>query len=158
MKFLRHFASVAGSYFHPSYSPSLVYLLETSGYSVHRYLGRYWSIQNFSEFLGRRPTPNTRNKAMVFFVLLGSLMQALLGVVIMSYGGFNHIAGSIEIGLALVLSYPFVWAHMLGLFYAAHKLLWMLLNPKPAGKLIVSRILENQVIRSLYLGATCQTS
>lgn len=135
------------NYYHPEYLPSLVYLLERNEYRIARYLKAFWTARSVGEYVGRRPTPNTRNKALVFFVVLGGLLQALAGVMLLIFGGWNDVVGSIPIGLAIVISYPVVWAHMLAMAYAGHKLLWMLLNPKTAGKILVCRILERQVVQ-----------
>jgi len=142
-----HLTTALISYFQPHYLPSLVYILEKGGYSVKRFLKTYWQTQDFIEYAGQRPTPNTRNRALVLFVMVGALFQALLGLVVLVYGGLHGVAGSMPIGVALIISYPFVWAHMLALLYVFHKLVWAILNPKIAGKAWVCGVLESQVVR-----------
>lgn len=147
MKILRSAYRFITGLYSPDYLPSLVYLLERERYSIRRYLKAYWTVSDLYSFVGKRPTTSSRNRALVYFVVLGSLFQALVGVTVMVIGSLYDIGGSTPIGAALVISYPVVWAHMLAVVYAMHKLLWILLNPKVSGKIFVSRILESQVVR-----------
>jgi UDP-N-acetylmuramoyl-tripeptide--D-alanyl-D-alanine ligase len=104
--------------------------------------------QDFAKLAAKRPGRSVRNNALVYFVYLGALLQALVGLVILVYGlGRDDADIIIPYGLALVVSYPIIWAHMLALKYAAYKLLWGLSHPKAAGRLIVCKILERQVVK-----------
>lgn len=147
MKHPHRLWNVIAGYFRSDYLPALVYLLEKNHYSVLRYLKAYWTTQDFNNYAGCRPRANSRNRALVFYLILGALFQSLVGLAVMVWGGLQSIPGSLPIGAAIVISYPVTWAHLLGFTYALHKLLWSILNLKLAGKILVCRILENQVVR-----------
>jgi UDP-N-acetylmuramoyl-tripeptide--D-alanyl-D-alanine ligase len=135
------------SYYTPGYLPSLVYLLESTGYRPGAFFVKYWTAQSFAPLSACRPAPTVRNRALILFLTLGSLLQATTGLAMLVYGLGHELAEALPFGLAMILSYPVVWAHILGLAYAAYKLGWLLLRPKFAGRAAVCKILEFQVVR-----------
>ncbi|HEX8182487.1 MAG TPA: Mur ligase family protein [Candidatus Saccharimonadales bacterium] len=147
MKQFNQFVRSASALYAPGYLSSLVWLLESTRYSIHLYLARFWSTQDFSTLTGKRPTPTSRNRALVMFVMLGSLLQTMLGLALLVYALQRDMPEATWFGLALVVSSPIVWAHALALFYAAYKLLWSVLHPKTTGRAIVCKILEKQVVQ-----------
>jgi UDP-N-acetylmuramyl pentapeptide synthase len=147
MNRLQHHIKELGSYYDPAYLGSQVYLLQDSGYRVFRYLKWFWSAQSFSGWNKLRPLKTPRNRALLLFVYLGTILQMLIAVAVLTGGMLYDAAGAVPIGLALLLSYPIVWPHMLALAYIAYKVVWTLVHPKAAGRATVCRVLEWQVVR-----------
>ena len=135
------------SFYQPAYAAALVGILEQADYSVIRYLARFWTTQDFNDHASLRYTRSVRNKALLLFVTLGALYQVLVGLVLLSYNLADDVAGAVPIGLALIISYPVVWAHLLALAYGVYKIGWRLVHFKMVGRSVVAGILEWQVRR-----------
>lgn len=144
---VRAIVKALSSYYQASYLGSLVLLLQRSDYQVARYLGRYWSTQSFDALAADRPTRTPRNVALLIFVFVGALLQVVTGLSVLVYGLNHDLAGSLLFGLALIISYPVVWAHLLAIFYVVYKLLWAITHPKVFGRNFVCSILEQQVVQ-----------
>ncbi len=143
----QRFLSALRSLYQTDYLGSLVVMLQTADYSILRYLQSYWSSQDFSTWSGQRPKPTVRNRALLLFVYLGALLQTLLGVAVLVYGLGHDAPGIVPFGLAIVVSYPVVWAHMLALKYLGFKVVWAILHPKTIGRMVVCTVLEWQAVR-----------
>lgn len=131
----------------PGYAAGLVALLRQSDYSVLSYLKRYWTTQNHARPADRLQAGTPRDRALVLFVSLGALLQVLIGVAVLGYNLLHDTAGALPFGLALIVSYPVVWGHLLAVAYAGYKLIWSVLHAKSVGRSIVCSVLERQVIR-----------
>jgi len=76
---------------------------------------------------------------------LGILGQLAFGVGFVVQWVRYGTAGSWEFGLALLLSYPLVWAHVLVVLAWLWNLAWEITHPKKAARAAVCTILEMQV-------------
>lgn len=95
------------------YPTILVYMLQNTEYRVGPYLAWYWRTQNFSNVMHRRALNRTRAAHLLLVVLrAGMLAQIVAGLLLISLWYRWRFAGGWEFGLALVLSYPIVWAHL----------------------------------------------
>lgn len=117
-----------------------VNLFVQAGYRPGRYLLRFWQVQNFAT-VSRRPIP-FGSRLLAYIVLLGMGLQVIAGVYLAVYGAVGHTAW-LWFGLATLVAYPLVWAHLL-LVIAVLGLPFRL---KRLGKAVVCRILERQVRR-----------
>lgn len=126
------------------YPKTLIYLLQTSDRRVTMYLRRYWQVSNFTSLIRHRVlvySPQT--KRLLLYLRLGILLQVALGLMLIARWFTDDLLGGWQFGLAIILAYPIVWAHLL----AAGVLAQRLLHPKRLGKAIISRLLEAQVKR-----------
>jgi hypothetical protein len=98
----------------PSYSRSLVSLLETANYQGSNYLKLINHTKDFHEVASRHKMKSTKtNRKWLRFVRLGILTQIIVGLVIAGLGINHTIVGGIYFGLATILVYPLVWAYLL---------------------------------------------
>lgn len=98
----------------PSYPTVLVYMLQASEYHEKAYLKWIWRTKDFRSVSQRRSLDKTgAAKKLLLALRLGILLQIGLGLFLIYQGVFNDMVGGTAFGLALLLSYPFIWAHLL---------------------------------------------
>lgn len=123
------------------YPAMLVYMLQSCEYRAEPYLAWFWRTQDFSRIQPK--TFKKTNTARLFLVTLraGMLAQIIAGLILIYAWRFDGFVGGWQFGLALILSYPVVWAHL------AVVMIWLgwLTRPKKLGRAIVCRLLERQV-------------
>jgi UDP-N-acetylmuramoyl-tripeptide--D-alanyl-D-alanine ligase len=104
----------AMSIFLPSYPRTLVYMLQSTEYQPASYLRWFWRTQNFSAVMKRRSLEPTRPARMLLLAArLGISLQLIVGLVLIYLGIYHNLAGGLVFGLAVLLSYPVIWAHLL---------------------------------------------
>ncbi len=95
------------------YAPTIVYMLQSCEYRPGPFLAWYWRTQDFSKVMHRRSLDRTRRATMMLKVLrAGMLAQLVAGFLLIGLWHFNELSGGWQFGLALLLSYPIVWAHL----------------------------------------------
>lgn len=95
------------------YPKVLVYMLQNTEYRAGPYLAWYWRTQNFSKVMYRRTLePTKAARLLLLAVRLGMLLQVLAGLTLIGLWRWKGLAGYWEFGLALLLSYPIIWAHL----------------------------------------------
>ena len=101
------------SLYSPRYVVTLVYMLQSTEYRVGPYLAWYWRTQNFGRVMHRRTLNHTR-VARLFLICLsaGMLAQIVGGLLLLALWRWSGLVAGWEFGLALLLSYPIVWAHL----------------------------------------------
>ena len=120
----------------------LVALLQHHNYKVVPYMRVFWHTENFSSFgddiVYRASTPAA---LLVGVYRVGSLAQIVLAGWLIYQWYVHDQTGWWAFGLAVLIMYPLVWAHVLCLT------VWLgrLTRPKQLGKAILCRILEAQV-------------
>ena len=98
----------------PSYVSTLVYMLQNTEYQPLPYLTWYWRTQNFGHVMRRRRLVPTRAARLLMLVLaIGMLLQICLGLFMIYLWYRYSYAGDWAFGLALLVSYPIVWAHLI---------------------------------------------
>ena len=96
-----------------SYPRTLVYMLQNTEYHIGPYLAWYWRTQDFSTVMRRRQLARTMAARMLLLALaIGMLLQAAVGLLVVYWWWRYNLTGGWAFGLALVLSYPIVWAHL----------------------------------------------
>lgn len=102
------------SLFSPSYPSTLVYMLQSTEYQARPYLAWYWRTTNFYKVARRRSLDRTKAARLLLLALrIGMVMQILIGLLLLYVGVFKHLGGMTEFGLAALISYPIVWAHLI---------------------------------------------
>lgn len=89
------------------YAKTLVYMLQSTEYNVGSYLRWWWRTRDFSQVAKRRSLALTRRTRLLLAVLQISILLYILGAIIAG------IMGYIGFGIALVVFYPIIWAHLL---------------------------------------------
>ncbi len=103
--------------FWPGYiGTTLVYMLQSTEYQPKTYLKWFWRTNDFAGVMYRRELDATRAaRFLQIFVKAGMAGQMLVGLAAF-YGGIkSKEAGLPWFGVALLLSAPLVWAHILAL-------------------------------------------
>ena len=92
---------------------TITYMLQSTEYDAAPYLRWYWRTHHIGRVMYRRTLDHTRAATLLKqFLMLGMALQALAGVAMIALGWSGHITGGLVFGLALLLSYPIVWAHI----------------------------------------------
>lgn len=105
--------SVIFSPYMPQYAATLVYMLQSTEYRPGPYLAWYWRTQDFSQVVRRRQLRHTHAAQLLLVVLaLGMLAQTVLGLWLIALWHWHGLVGGWAFGLAIIVSYPVVWAHL----------------------------------------------
>ncbi len=101
------------SLYMPAYPTTLVYMLQSTEYQVWPYLKWYWRTQNFARVAHRRQLKVTKAARLLRAgLIVGMLVQIIAGLVLIYFGYWRHVTGGVYFGVALVVAYPVVWAHL----------------------------------------------
>jgi UDP-N-acetylmuramyl pentapeptide synthase len=99
--------------YRPRYASVLVYMLQNTEYRVGPYLKWYWRTQDFSKVMYRRTLDQTRVAKLLRLALLAGMgLQIILGLLLIVLWRWNDLVAGELFGLALIVSYPLVWAHL----------------------------------------------
>lgn len=97
----------------PRHATIVVYMLQSTEYQVRPYLAWYWRTQNFANVMYRRQLEPTKAARLLRLALLvGMSLQVGLGLAMIWWGTQDMLVGGIYFGLAALLSYPVIWAHL----------------------------------------------
>lgn len=100
-------------YYLPRYATILTYMLQSTEYQVGPYLKWYWRTQNFSKVMYRRELNPTKAARLLRIALIaGMLLQILAGLGLIALWRWHGLVAGELFGLALLISYPVVWAHL----------------------------------------------
>jgi UDP-N-acetylmuramyl pentapeptide synthase len=126
------------SLFSPQYPKVITYMLQNTEYKAGAYIRWYWRTQNFNTVMKRRQLDPTRAaRVLLLFLTAGMLLQIVIGVGLVVLGLHDTASGAIQFGLALLVSYPIVWGHLIVLPLVAGN--WLLIKPTQARKIRSSR-------------------
>jgi UDP-N-acetylmuramyl pentapeptide synthase len=113
-------------------------MLQSSEYKVGAYLRWYWRTQNFRTVMKRRTLEPTRAaRVLLLFLTAGILLQIVIGVGLVLLGLRDTASGSIQFGMALLVSCPIIWGHLIVLPLIAGD--WLLVKPTHTRKIRASR-------------------
>ena len=101
------------SLYAPHYPAVLVYMLQNTEYRAVPYLAWFWRTQDFSSVEHRRKLHRTRAARVLLLMLqFGVLLEIAAGLaMIYAWLRFGW-TGFWGFGLALLIAYPIVWAHL----------------------------------------------
>ena len=110
MNLLRRVAS----FYSPRYAVSLIYMLQSTEYQVGPYLKWFWRTTDFRNVMYRRQLHKTKAASLLLLALIiGMCTQIILGVVLILLWNNQGLTGGWQFGLALLISYPIVWAYLI---------------------------------------------
>lgn len=117
---------------------TIVYMLQSTEYQVKPYLAWFWRTDNLSAVAKRRTLDSTsRAKLLVLLIRLGIILQVCASIVIFYISLTSNNFAYIYFGMALLLSYPILWAHLITLPLLIAK--YLIVNPKDKKLVIKSR-------------------
>ncbi len=95
------------------YPAVVVYMLQSTEYRVGPYLAWFWKTSDFTKVMQRRTLEHTRAVRLLLLALrVGMVLQIAVGLMFIGLGQWHAMAGGLYFGLALFISYPLVWGHM----------------------------------------------
>lgn len=96
------------------YAKTLVYMLQNTEYAVGPYLTWYWQTVHFERVMYRRELDRTLPARLLLFALgLGVVAQIVVGGILILLGLDGQLTGGVAFGLAIIVAYPVVWAHLI---------------------------------------------
>lgn len=102
------------SLYGPHYPTTLIYMLQNTEYRVRPYLAWFWRTQDFSRVERRRRLERTRAARLLLVALrLGIIVEVAAGLALLYAWWRFGWAGFWGFGLALIIAYPIVWAHLI---------------------------------------------
>lgn len=111
------------------YPVYLVYMLQNTEYQALPYLAWYWRTTDFSSVTYRRTLDSTKAARLLLFALrLGMLLQIFVALSLLALWYWNDLQGGWQFGLALLISYPLVWAHAVAVPLALGR--WFIVLPR----------------------------
>jgi len=101
------------SLYRPGYVGALVYMLQSTEYRAGPYLKWYWRTARFDRVMNRRQLDRTTAARLLGLALAtGMLLQIAAGLVCIYLWKMGDLSNGLLYGLALLVSYPLVWAHL----------------------------------------------
>lgn len=98
----------------PSYPKTLVYMLQSTEYQIWPYLKWIWRTKDFTAVPNRRRLDPTKAARLLLAALwLGILLHLAAAGWLIYHGVTRDFLDQSLFGAALILVYPFVWAHLL---------------------------------------------
>jgi len=125
----------------PTFAVNLLAELKQRRYSGWRLLHWLWHTQTFTS---EARLSDTERSVAVFLSLL-MLGQLALGIGFLVEWARYGTVGAWEVGVALVLSYSLLWAHIVVVLAWLWNLVWAAMHPKKAARSLVCGVLEWQV-------------
>lgn len=134
MKALRKLLEPLYIFYSPRYPKILVYMLQSTEYQAAPYLAWYWRTQNFAHVMKRRELVQTKAARLLYRALsAGMLLEIAVGLLLIYLGLWHGLGGGVGFGLALIIAYPIIWAHLA-------------IVPLVAGRELVARPNEKRLI------------
>lgn len=91
----------------------LVYMLQNTEYFAGPYLKWFWQTTHFEKIMYRRVLEPTRAARLLLMTLrFGMLIQIAVGLSLIWLWWRGDVAGGLAFGIALIIAYPVVWAHL----------------------------------------------
>ncbi|MEI7683261.1 MAG: Mur ligase family protein [Candidatus Saccharibacteria bacterium] len=123
-------------------------MLQSTEYEAKPYLKWFWRTKDFSSVMYRRKLEKTRvASSLLLLISLGMVLQVVLGLALLYLGNHRGRLPLTLCGTLLVITYPFVWAHLLVLPLALGRLLVI----KPLHKKLIN---ESKAIFAKHPGTT----
>lgn len=114
-----------------SYPRILVYMLQNTEYRAGPYLAWYWRTIHFERIMYRRELHRTQAARLLLWALrLGMVVQVAIGLWLVWLGVDGQLVSGVAFGLATIIAYPVVWAHLVVVPLVLGRLL--IVSPKQA--------------------------
>ena len=117
------------------YPAVLVYMLQNTEYRAGPYLKWYWNTIHFERVMYRRKLDRTvPARLLLLAVRLGIVSQFVVGALLVFLGVHGDVTGGVAFGLAIIIAYPIVWAHLIVL-------------PLELGRLLIIKPKQRRLVR-----------
>jgi len=127
--------------YRPTFALNVLAELKNRHYSGWRLLSWLWHTGTFESEAKLSDT----ERSLAVFLGLMMLGQLALGVGFLVEWARYGTVGAWEIGVALILSYSLLWAHVVVVLAWLWNLVWAIIRPKNAARNLVCSVLEWQV-------------
>ena len=98
------------------YLTTVVYMLQNTEYQLLPYLKWYWHTVRFDRVMYRRRLDHTGPARMLLLAIrVGVIIEVLCGLVLVYLGLIDRMVGGVAFGLAVIIAWPVLWAHLLAL-------------------------------------------
>lgn len=95
---------------------TVLYMLQNTEYEVGDYFKWLWKTDDFSRVIYRRKLLRTQKvKALLLFLNIGIILQITCGLFLLWLGYVSQSLITYFAGFILIISYPFVWSHLVAL-------------------------------------------
>lgn len=102
------------SLYSPHYPTTLIYMLQNTEYRALPYLAWFWRTQDFSKVEHRRRLERTKAARLLLLLLrFGILLEVAAGLALVYAWWRFGWAGFWGFGLAMIVAYPVLWAHLI---------------------------------------------
>ncbi|HSX17788.1 MAG TPA: Mur ligase family protein [Candidatus Saccharimonadales bacterium] len=145
--------------YRPRFARIVVYMLQATEYQVGAYLKWFWRTTDFSRVMHRKSLVITRAAAILLTSLrLGMLIQFVASILLGISGIQSHDANIILFAVALLLSIPIVWGHLI----VVPLLLGRFFIVKPSQRLQVAKsknaFIKHQALKIAVAGSYGKTT
>jgi len=97
----------------PQIATGIVYMLQNTEYRIEPYLSWFWRTQDFSRVMYRRSLVPTKAARLLRAALIaGMCLEILAGLLLIALWKWHGLLAGDLFGLALLVAYPLVWAHL----------------------------------------------
>lgn len=121
-------------WYRPRYLTALVYMFQSTEYQILPFLRWCWRTKDFDAVMYRRKLDPTRAARLLLLALrVGVVLQLAAAAALIIFGSTGHIIGGVSFGLALAISYPIIWPHLL-------------VVPVLAGRILITQPRERQLV------------
>jgi UDP-N-acetylmuramoyl-tripeptide--D-alanyl-D-alanine ligase len=91
----------------------LVYMLQNTEYHAGPYLKWFWQTTHFEKVMYRRTLQKTKAARLLLLAIrFGILVEVLAGLGLIYLWWMHGLLGGLTFGIALIVAYPIVWAHL----------------------------------------------
>jgi UDP-N-acetylmuramyl pentapeptide synthase len=136
------------------------YMLQSTEYQIGPYLKWYWRTQNFANVMHRRVlNPTSRARLLRAGMQGGMVLQIAFGAALIVTGlrhsGYDEL---LYFGIALVISYPVIWAHLVVVPLLLAR--WLVVEPKQRELIAKSELkfTEHSAIKIAVVGSYGKTT
>jgi hypothetical protein len=113
MKKIQAAVQSVAAFYSPRFPSVLTYMLQSTEYQAWPYITWFWRTQNFATVMNRRSLARTKAARLLTLALqVGMLLEIIAGGVLIYLWHWHNLSGGLEFGLALIVAYPVVWAHV----------------------------------------------
>jgi UDP-N-acetylmuramoyl-tripeptide--D-alanyl-D-alanine ligase len=147
------------SIYKPGFAVVIVYMLQNVEYRPGPYLRWFWRTQNFDTVTRRRTLHRTRPARLLLLALrTGMFLQFAIGVGFILQWLWQGLPAGWQFGLALILSYPIIWAHLVTIPLALGD--WLIIRPRQRRAIKMTEKLfgQHQGVRIAVIGSYGKTT
>ena len=95
-----------------NYPRVLLKVLVETDYSERMYLKNLWKKKDFT--LSKQKAKLTKNsKRLLLYAYAGIVLELVLAIFLIVMGLRNKVTGGAYFGIALIIAYPLIWAHLI---------------------------------------------